>query len=83
MYEDAAVAAGWPKHRMIFIVTSTVWPYESAVGPLPQPVIDHGRSECLRLLDELQMRRDLDCWDRLEARGMKEFWFPKYALKGE
>lgn len=82
MYENAGLAAGWPKHRMVFIVTSTVWPYESAVGPLPQRVIDHGRSECLRLLDELQMRRDLDCWDRLEARGMKEFHFPKYALKG-
>ena len=82
MYESAGLAIGMPAHRMVFIVTSTVWPYESVVGPLPQRVIDHGRSECLRLLDELQMRLDLDCWDRIDARGAKEIYFPAYALKG-
>ena len=63
MYRSAALATGeWPDHRMKFIVTSTEWPYPCEVIRLPEFVHDEGRSECLRLLEELSVRRDLDAW---------------------
>lgn len=83
MYQSAAVAAGWPAHRMVFIVTSTVWPYENCVVHLPEPLIEIGRRECLRLLDELQMRLDLNEWKRLGSRGVRELYCPAWAMKGE
>jgi len=82
MYTAAGLAAGWPAHRMTFVVTSTVWPYESVVGPLPQKIVDRGHNECLRLLDELAMRREMGCWHRLTT-DSKDIYFPPFALKGD
>jgi hypothetical protein len=83
MYQNAATAAGWPDSRMQFVVTSTVWPYECAVVVLPERLIERGRQECLRLLDELQMRLDLDQWHRLDSHGVCELSCPEWAMKGE
>lgn len=83
MYQNAGVVAGWPNAPMRFIVTSTVWPYENCVCWLPPAIIERGRRECLRLLDELQMRRDFDMWTRIGSHTACELYFPAYALKGE
>lgn len=83
MYQAGGIAAGWPDERMRFIVTSTVWPYENCVVVLPQRLIDIGRRECLRLLDELEMRRDLNCWHRLTTHGVRELYVPAYAMREE
>jgi hypothetical protein len=83
MYADAAVAIGYPHHRMRFIVTSTVWPYECVVGVLPERLIDKGRRMCVRLLNELQARREWDCWERFKKEGVHEFACPEYLLKGD
>jgi hypothetical protein len=82
MYESAGMAAGWPDEPMRFIVTSTVWPYESSVVWLPPAMRRAGHDTCLRLLDELSMRLDLDCWHRLESRGAHELYVPPHAMKG-
>jgi hypothetical protein len=82
MYADSACAMGFEPHRMRFIVTSTVWPYECLVCVLPQQVIDNGKRECLRLLDELQTRKAWDCWHRLDSQEVCELKFPAFALKG-
>jgi hypothetical protein len=84
MYADASVAIGYPHHRMRFIVTSTVWPYECFVCVLPERLVEKGRTLCLRLLDELALRREWDVWSRLDAaHGVRELPCPAWALKGD
>ena len=82
MYQHAASLAGWPDEPLRFIVTSTVYPYDCCVRWLPPQVVEHGKRECLRLLDELQMRRDFDMWDSFDSQSACELYFPAYALKG-
>lgn len=82
MYQAAGVAAGWPEERMRFVVTSTVWPHECAVVVLPHALVSRGRDECLRLLDELESRKEWDFWDRYESQGTTELFVPAFALKG-
>ena len=83
-YQHCAEVAGWPRHRMRFIVTSTVFPYDCAVGVLPEEWCDAGRKQCLRLLDELRTRIDFDQWTNVNrSTEVQEFPFPAYALKGE
>jgi hypothetical protein len=38
---------------------------------------------CVRLLNELQARREWDCWDRFQKEGVHEFACPEYLLKGD
>jgi hypothetical protein len=82
MYGQASLLAGWPNEPLRFIVTSTVYPYECCVRWLPLKVVEHGKRECLRLLDELQMRKDFDMWESLDSQSAGELYFPPYALKG-
>ena len=82
MYQHAASLAGWPDEPLRFIVTSTVYPYDCCVRWLPPQVVEHGKRECLRLLDELQMRRDFDMWESFDSQSASELYFPAYALKG-
>ncbi len=82
MYAEAGVAMGMPLHRMRFIVTSTVWPHECFVCVMPQKLIDIGKAHCERLLDELQTRREWDCWHRLDSQEVCELRVPDYAMKG-
>ena len=82
MYGHAASLAGWPDEPLRFIVTSTVYPYDCCVRWLPPQVVEHGKRECLRLLDELQMRRDFDHWESSDSQSACELYFPAYALKG-
>ena len=83
MYQHCAMQAGWPAHRMRFIVTSTVWPYENCVVVLPERLIEKGRRECVRLLDELRNRLDWDVWTRLDSHEVCELPCPEFAMKGE
>lgn len=62
MYESAMLACGWDYHPLVFIATSTTYPYHCSVVKLPPAVTQRGRERCLRLLDELETRRDYDHW---------------------
>jgi hypothetical protein len=79
-YAAAATAAGWPHHRMRFIVTSTQWPYECMVVRMPHEMIEFGRQECLRLLDELQARKEWGWWHNNECSGESELFVPRSVL---
>ena len=81
MYEVAAVAAGWPAHRMRFIVTSTVWPHHCEVVTLPDGVVRRGRSRCLALLAELQQRREWDSWFPAGYGKVHELKCPKFMYE--
>jgi hypothetical protein len=83
MYADAAVAMGYPHHRMRFIVTSTVWPHECFVCVLPERLIEKGRAMALRLLDELRTRKEWDSWLPLHSQGVCELPCPEWTLKGD
>lgn len=83
MYGSAAVAAGWPEHRMVFIVTSTVFPFTCECVRLPEPLMEAGRRQCLALLDELQQRLEWDCWEPSSYGEVHELKCPKYMLKGD
>jgi hypothetical protein len=62
MYESAMLACGWDYHPLVFIATSTTYPHHCSVVTLPPAVTQRGRERCLRLLDELETRRDYDHW---------------------
>jgi hypothetical protein len=81
MYAAAAVAAGWPPHRMVFIITSTAWPYHCHVARLPEAVIARGRRRCLALLQELQTRREWDSWTPAEYGEIHELYCPRFMLE--
>lgn len=83
MYQSAQEAIGMPPSRMRFIVTSTVWPYENCVVVLPEPMVERGRLECLRLLEELRNRLDWGVWERFGSQEVCELTCPEWALKGE
>jgi hypothetical protein len=54
--------AGWPRHRMRFIATSTTYPHHNCVMVLPQGVQDAAERRVHELLRELDQRRVLDWW---------------------
>jgi hypothetical protein len=62
VYESAAAAAGWPEHSLHFIVTQSVPPHACHVVTLPPAVTALARERALRLLDELQQRREWGSW---------------------
>jgi hypothetical protein len=62
VYQEAAVAAGWPDERLTFIVISTVWPHHCHVVRLPHPVIRRARDRALRYLAEIHQRTEFDHW---------------------
>ena len=82
MYGSAAEACGWPAHRMVFITTSTVWPFECQCVVLPERVMEQGRRECLALLHELQQRLEWDCWNPATYGEVHELDCPKWMSKG-
>ena len=81
MYGSAAVAAGWPEHRMVFIATSTVWPYRCECVVLPHDLMEVGRQECLALLNELQQRLEWDCWHPSSYGEVHELKCPAWMTK--
>ena len=81
-YTELLTHIGMPRERLRFVVTSTVWPYECAVVVLPTELCAKGHRECLRLLDELQSRREWDCWERHDTSGVVTLDVPAFAMKG-
>lgn len=81
-YGSAAVAAGWPAHPMVFIITSTTEPYLCHVAQLPAALMAKGRSRCLALLKDLQRRKDWDCWTPADYGRVNELFVPRYMLEG-
>lgn len=82
-YSHCLHSAGWPLAPLRFVVTSTVWPYENFVCHLPDEFIRIGHRKCVRLLDELESRKEWDFWDRYEAQGDIVLPVRGYLLKGE
>jgi hypothetical protein len=82
MYEAARLAMGHPRSRMVFIVTSTAYPHECCCVRLPHDLIELGRQQCLRLLDELKCRQEWGFWHRYETQEISELKVPAYLMKG-
>lgn len=78
VYENAAEAAGWEPHPLVFIVTSTVWPYLCHVGTLPREVTALARDRAIRLLDEIRTRREWNSWLPSDYGQIEEFWCPNF-----
>lgn len=62
VYQEAAVAAGWPDERLTFIVISTVYPHHCHVVRLPQATIRRARDRALRYLSEIRQRTEFGHW---------------------
>jgi len=82
MYEAARLAMGHERSRMVFIVTSTVFPYECCCVRMPHELIEQGRQKCLQLLDELSSRIEWDFWHRYQTQEISELRVPAYLMKG-
>ena len=61
-YLYGGMAAGWPRHTMKFIATSTTYPYHCAVMTLPPIALREAELRILALIKELEKRRALDWW---------------------
>jgi len=81
-YTEILTHIGYPRERIRFVVTSTAWPYENVVCQLPDALCQAGHRECLRLLEELEARREWDFWDRYGSTGTVELPVPSYLMKG-
>ena len=81
LYTQAAKAAGMGDVEMRFAITSTA-SGKAHVAKLPPLVIGHGKRECLRLLEELESRKQWNCWHDYQEEGVPELDFPAFALKG-
>jgi hypothetical protein len=62
VYGAASVAAGWPAHRMAFVVTSNVWPYPCHVVHLPADAVSRARLRALKYLAEIAQRTEFNHW---------------------
>lgn len=82
MYAELLTHAGYPRNRLKFIVTSTVFPYENFVCQLPDDVCQAGHRRCLALLEELAFRKEWNDWTRHNASGVVELPVPAYLTKG-
>jgi hypothetical protein len=78
VYEAAAVACGWPHHRLRFICTSNEWPHHCCVVTLPEAVVRRGRKRALKLLAELRQRMEWDSWYPPEYERVQELYCPKF-----
>jgi hypothetical protein len=83
VYEAAAVAAGWPQHRLRFICTSSEWPHHCCVVTLPNAVVRRGHKRALRLLEELRQRKEWDSWYPAEYERVQELYCPKFLHEGD
>jgi hypothetical protein len=61
-YLLGGMQAGWPRHNMRFIATSTTYPFHCAVMVLPESVLQEAERRVYALLKELEQRRALDWW---------------------
>lgn len=82
-YYEAAMQAGWPEHSLHFIWTSTTPPYLCDVSYLPHDVMRRARVRCEQLLDELQYRREWNCWLPDGYGEVHEMSWPKWKRGGE
>lgn len=82
-YGEAAVRAGWKPHAMRFIFTSTVPPHLCCVVWLPQPLMDLGRTRCIRLMDEIANRREWNQWLPDDYGEEFELRCPEFMFRGE
>lgn len=62
VYESFAAAIGLPNEPLRFIVTRNTPPHQCYVVTLPRAVTARAHERVLRLLDELQHRREWDSW---------------------
>lgn len=60
-YGEAAALAGWPRHSMRFILTSTT-SHLCCVVYLPMEQIEAERRRCLLLMEELKQRTEWNQW---------------------
>jgi hypothetical protein len=78
IYQQASYCCGWPEHRLVFIVTSTVWPHHCCVGVLPQRVLARARTRALSLLADLQQRKEWGSWNPADYGQVIEFDCPNF-----
>ena len=81
-YGEASTQLGWKPHAMRFIATSSVWPHLCTVVYLPAELQELGRRRCLKLLSELQQRREWDSWMPPDYGEVREMECPAWMLKG-
>lgn len=81
LYMAGARAAGLPATQFLFLVTSTVPPYECHAVVLPRALLAAAdkrvQATCLDLRDRLAM----DHWEHPEANGVTELWFPSRYME--
>ena len=81
IYEAGAQACGWPEFRLVYIVTSTTFPYACHCVTLPDPLVAKARIRVLQILDEIAERKALDHWLPDDYGTVTELFCPEYAWR--
>lgn len=80
-YEDAAVACGWPAHRLKFVFAQTAKPFGVRVYTMPQDLVDQAREQIARTLDQIALRRELGYYRSAEDEEEGELVFPPWTRR--
>ena len=81
LYTRLARAAGFRAERFVFVVSSTVAPYECHAVVLPQDYLDQSERQVIDTCRDLQSRLVLDHWQAPEAGQLTELFMPSWTYE--
>lgn len=82
-YVDAAMANGWPHHRLKFIFAQTAKPHAVRVYTLPEELVESARDQIKRTLDQIRLRQEIGVYRTPEDDEELEMEFPEWTRGGE
>ena len=81
LYMRLAREAGFTPERFIFVVSSTVAPFQECAVVLPQAYLEQCERQLLDTCRDLQSRLLLDHWQPVEAGQITELWMPPWTME--
>jgi len=81
LYLQLCRQAGIEAKQFIFLVTSTVQPYECHAVTLPEALLDQARRDLKSVCMDLQTRLLFDHWSPADVGQITELVFPNWILK--
>jgi hypothetical protein len=81
LYLKLARLAGFTPSQFVFVVSSTVPPFECHAVVLPQPYLEQSDRQVIETCRELNSRIALDHWQSSEAGQLTELFMPHWTME--
>ena len=81
LYLRLARLAGFTPSQFVFVISSTVPPYECHAVTLPQAYLDQSERQVIDTCRDLHSRLALDYWLRPEANQLTELFMPSWTME--